>query len=368
MVDFSYELLRTTAHYQKENVLLSPLSAWLALSMTGQGAREETANAFTKFFEGIEEEDQKLLALWFLQDLEGNLQGSTDISLANSIWCDEEIRVDTDYLQNVQTYYRALVIKQDLQENDALKRINGWIAKVTDQRIPEMLDQIDQDAVMLLINAFTLDAKWQTPFESNNTSKDIFYCADDSEITLDFMHQRFNKADYLQWGQGEGLVLPYDDGRLALVAMLPAAESDCDVLLEQLSSDWIEEQLKHSQQRVVQVALPKFEMNSKLELNDVCKAMGLELAFDAVRANFSGLGTSAKGNIYIGSVLQNCQLNVNEEGTEAAAATVVEMRTEGAAKEPDDLVVLDFNRPFVYLVLDQQTQIPLFAGIYQGEQ
>lgn len=367
LADFSYTLLRNTAQYQKQDVLLSPLSAWLALSMTGQGAKGETAAAFVRFFDGMAEDDQKLLAAWLLQDLEGHLEGTTDISLANSIWCDDEITVNTDFLQSIQAYYRALVMKQDLQEKDAIKRVNGWIAKVTDNRIPEMLDQIDQDAVMLLINALTLEAKWQTPFDSGNTYKDTFYRADKSEITLEFMHQQYQKADYLQWEQGEGIVLPYDDGRLAMVALLPVADSDYEALLEQLSASWMQEQLKRRQERVVQLALPKFEINSRLNLNDICTAMGLEIAFDAKRADFTGLGTSPKGDIYISSVLQNCQLKVDEAGTEAAAATVVEMVAEGAAREPDDLILLNLNRPFVYLILDQETQVPLFAGIYQGE-
>lgn len=367
LADFSYTLLRNTAQYQKQDVLLSPLSAWLALSMTGQGAKGETAAAFVRFFDGMAEDDQKLLAAWLLQDLEGHLEGTTDISLANSIWCDDEITVNTDFLQSIQAYYRALVMKQDLQEKDAIKRVNGWIAKVTDNRIPEMLDQIDQDAVMLLINALTLEAKWQTPFDSGNTYKDTFYRADESEITLEFMHQQYQKADYLQWEQGEGIVLPYDDGRLAMVALLPAAESDYHALLEQLSGSWMQEQLDQRQKRTIQLSIPKFEMKSQLNLNDICTAMGLEIAFDAKRANFTGLGTSSKGAIYIGRVLQNCQLKVGEEGTEAAAATVVEMVAEGAAREPDDLILLNLNRPFVYLILDQETQVPLFAGIYQGE-
>lgn len=368
LADFSYRLFQTTAQQQKQDVLLSPLSAWLALSMTGQGAEGETAAAFEKFAGNLSAEDQKILAAWFLQDLEENLQGSTDIALANSIWCDDEITVDTNYLQRVQAYYRALVVKQNLQEQSALKHINDWIAKVTDKRITNMLDEIDQDAVMLLVNAFTLDAKWENPFTEDNTHKDTFYYTDGSERTLDFMHQRFTNAAYLQWEQGEGIVLPYDDGRLAMVALLPAAESDYHALLEQLSASWIQEQLEHQQKPTIQLSLPKFEMNSKLNLNDICKAMGLEIAFDAKKADFSGMGHSANGAIYIGRVLQNCQLKVGEAGTEAAAATVVEMRTEGTALEPDDLAVLEFNRPFVYLVLDQQTQIPFFAGIYQGEQ
>ena len=162
-------------------------------------------------------------------------------------------------------------------------------------------------------------------------------------------------------------MLPYDDGNLVLVALLPAESSHCGQLLEQLSADWVEQLLSNSEICAVQLALPKFEMNSALQLNDVCKAMGLGIAFDGQRADFSNMGSSSNGNIFIGRVLQNCQLRLDELGTQAAAATVVEMKRESIVELPENLVELQFNRPFVYLVLDRESQFPLFAGVYQGE-
>ena len=119
---------------------------------------------------------------------------------------------------------------------------------------------------------------------------------------------------------------------------------------------------------MVQLSMPKFEMASSVNLNDVCKAMGLAPAFDGRLADFSNLGTADNGYpVYINRVLQNCTLNVAEEGTEAAAATIVEMVADGAARDPEQLIDLQLNHPFVYLILDMETQIPLFAGVYQGE-
>lgn len=368
LADWSYDLLRQMTALQQEDVLLSPVSAWLALSMTGQGAAGDTAQAFEDFFHDVTPEQQRQIAAWYLQGLEKSLDGTTQIKLANSVWCDDEITINTEFIQQLQAYYRALVMQQDLQEEDAVKRVNGWIEKATDGQIPHILQEIDADAVMLLVNGLSLDAAWQQPFESTDTYTEPFYTATGVEQRMEFLHQRYAQADYLQWETGQGIVLPYTDGRLALVALLPAESSSCDAVVQQLSADWMQQLLAQKlPQRSVQLALPKFTMESELNLNEVCQAMGLAVAFDGEQADFSKLGTSEKGNIAIGRVLQNCRLTVAEEGTQAAAATVVEMRSEGALESPADEVVLTLNRPFVYLIFDQEAQLPLFLGIYQGQ-
>lgn len=366
LADFSYTLLRQAALMQDENLLVSPLSAWLALSMTGQGAAGDTVQAFQVFFQDLDQQQQRLLAAWVMEKLQQE-QGSTRLGLANSVWCDDEMAVRDDFLQTVQQYYRAEVKSADLQGEGAVQAVNAWIADATEQRIPRMLEDLDADAVLLLINAVTLDAQWQSPFDSADTYEQLFYCADGTEKRLSFLHQRYEQGTYLQWQQGQGIVLPYDDDSLVLIALLPDENSHCGQLLEQLSADWMEQLLADGEVCAVQLALPKLEMNSALQLNDVCSAMGLGIAFDGQHADFSQLGSSPEGNIYIGRVLQNCQLRLDELGTQAAAATVVEMRAESAVAMPENAVDLQFNRPFVYLVLERESQFPLFAGIYQGE-
>ncbi len=366
LADFSYTLLRQAALLQDENLLVSPLSAWLALSMTGQGAAGDTAQAFQVFFRDLDQQQQRLLAAWVMEKLQQE-QGATRLGLANSVWCDDEMAVRDDFLQTVQQYYRAEVKSVDLQGEGAVQAVNAWIADATEQRIPRMLEDLDADAVLLLINAVTLDAQWQSLFDSADTYEQLFYCADGPEKRLSFLHQRYEQGTYLQWQQGQGIVLPYDDDSLVLVALLPDENSHCGQLLEQLSADWVEQLLADGEVCAIQLALPKFEMNSALQLNDVCSAMGLGIAFDGQHADFSQLGSSPDGNIYIGRVLQNCQLRLDELGTQAAAATVVELKRESIVELPENLVELQFNRPFVYLVLDRESQFPLFAGVYQGE-
>lgn len=366
LADVSYELLRQTAAAKEDNLLLSPVSAWLALSMAGQGAAGETADAFAEFSQHIPVEEQKVLAAWLMEYLG---QSEADMDMANSVWCDDELTVEEDFISTVQQYYRAEVLAQDLQARNAVKKVNRWIADATDDRIPDMLKEIDEDAVMLLVNALTLDADWQNQFDAGDTFAQTFYMADGTEKKIDFMHQRYGQADYLAWDGGQGMVLPYEDGRLAMIALLPEETSDCNAVLEQLSADWVSELLiQKRQSAMVQLSMPKFEMASSVNLNDVCKAMGLAPAFDGRLADFSNLGTADNGYpVYINRVLQNCTLNVAEEGTEAAAATIVEMVADGAARDPEQLIDLQLNHPFVYLILDMETQIPLFAGVYQGE-
>ncbi len=362
LADFSYELLRQAAREEQESILLSPLSAWLALSMTGQGAEDATKDAFVDFFQQMDLETQKQLASGLLR-ME---QQSPYLSIVNSIWCDDEITVNDSFLQTVQQSYQAEVMQEDLQGRDAVAHVNQWIAVSSKERISHMLEEIDDDTVMLLINCLTFDAPWQDGFAAGDTYREIFYGAEGDNQEKEFMHKEFAEAQYLSWNDGEGIILPYEGGDLVMVALLPSAHTNCNALVEQLSYQWIADLLDHSAVCKVNLALPKFTMERKWNLNQICQAMGLGIAFDPQQADFANLG-SCNGTIYLGQALQNCWLAVDEAGTQAAAATVVEMKRESAVAAVGNIIYLELNRPFVYLIMDSSTQLPVFSGIYQGE-
>ncbi len=371
LADFSYDMLRYVAETQEKDILTSPLSAWLVLTMTGQGAVGDTAEDFAWFSKRLDANGQRTLAAWLMEHLslyDDIEQNGAEVGVANSVWCDDALQVNESFVDTAKAYYRAQVIAQDLQAAGAVKNVNNWISDATDQRIQDMLEQIDGNAVMLLINALTLDAKWQSEFDIANTHEGLFYRPDGTTIEKDFMHRKIHDGTYLHWDGGDGVVLPYQGDTLAMIALMPDTEHSCDDILEQLHSKWLYELQENRTQCVVQLSMPKFKMESKLNLNDACHKMGLETAFDAQNADFSGIGTADNGqNIFISRVLQNCMLEVGEEGTKAAAATVVEMRLGSAFIDPSKIVHLTLDRPFVYLIVDTETQIPLFTGIYQGE-
>ena len=362
LADFSYEMLRQAAKEEQESILLSPLSAWLALSMTGQGAEGATKDAFVDFFQQMDLKTQRQLASGLLQ-ME---QQSPYLSIVNSIWCDDEITVNDSFLQTVQQSYQAEVMQEDLQGRDAVDHVNQWIAISSKERISHMLEKIGEDAVMLLINYLTFDAPWQDGFAEGDTYRETFYRAEGKKKKKEFMHKEFAEAQYLSWNDGEGIILPYEGGGLVMVALLPSAHTNCNALVEQLSYQWIADLLDHSAVCKVNLALPKFTMESKWNLNQICQAMGLGIAFDPQQADFANLG-SCNGTIYLGQALQNCWLAVDEAGTQAAAATVVEMKRESAVAADEDVIHLELNRPFVYLIMDSSSQLPVFSGIYQGE-
>ena len=373
LADVSYDMFRNAAAMQKEDVLISPLSAWLVLSMTGQGANGDTRDAFAQFSSNLSAEDQRILAAWLMEYLTQYAdaeESGVRVGMANSVWCDDAFNVSESFVDTAQAYYRAQIIQQNLQAPDAVKNVNRWISDATDERIQDMLEQIDASAVMLLINALTLDAKWQSAFDSANTREDIFYLSNGAERTKEFMHKRLSNASYLKWDGGEGIVLPYqsDTNTMSMIALLPDENHSCDDISNLLSASWLRDVQENCIQATVNLSMPKFKMESSMDLSELCKVMGLEIAFDAQNADFSGIGEAANGsNLFIGRVLQDCMLEVGEEGTKAAAATVVEVRMTSARPDPSLLVNLSFNRPFVYLVIDNETQIPLFTGIYQGE-
>ena len=371
LADFSYSMLRHFAAEQEENILISPLSAWLVLTMTGQGANGDTADEFAWFSRQLDAAGQRELAAWLIEYLtqyDTVEETGAEIDIANSVWCDDALTVNDSFVDIAKAYYRAEIIQQDLQAPGAVKTVNDWISTATKERIQNMLDQIDKNAVMLLINALTLDAKWQDAFDIANTAEDLFYLPDGTDLEKEFMHKRLTNASYLHWDGGEGIVLPYQENSLSMIALMPDEAHSCEDMIKQLHSVWLRELQDNRTLATVNLSMPKFKMESSITLNNICQAMGLETAFDQHNADFTGIGTADNGtNIFIGRVLQNCMLEVGEEGTKAAAATVVEMRCGSARPDPSMLVELQLNRPFVYLIVDNQTQIPLFTGIYQGE-
>ena len=371
LADFSYDMLRYTADMTQEDILVSPLSAWLVLTMTGQGANGETKDDFAWFSKRLDANGQATLAAWlmnYLEDTYGADNEAVQVGVTNSVWVDDALEVEESFLDTAKAFYRAQIMQQDLQASNALKNVNDWISDATKERIQDMLEQIDPSAVMLLINALTLDAQWQAEFDFANTFEDTFYVSDDTTVTKDFMHRRMNNGTYLSWDGGEGVVLPYRGNNMAMIALLPNEDSTYQDVLDDLSSAWLRDLQENRTVATIQLSMPKFKMESSLNLNEVCQKMGLEHAFDANSADFSGIGQAKSGqNIFISRVLQNCMLEVGEEGTKAAAATVVEMRVGSAFIDPSKIVHLTLDRPFVYLIVDTETQIPLFTGVYQGE-
>lgn len=357
--NFAVNLLRAS-RVEGENTLMSPLSVTLALGMTSAGAAGNTAQQFADLI-GVEKGALSSYCLALMEDY-SHLGGSTETNLVNSLWSDPDLKLKDEFVITCREYLDAELYQADLQSGDTVKAVNDWVNDATKGMIPKVVDKFDDQAVLALINAVYLKNQFQNPFMTPVMEWTIdFHNADGTVSQPQGMSNGEREEVYLFHENGQGVVMPYDDGKLGLLLMLP----DEGVSLTDYLSGWdgftIATLLKNQEKRKVGLNVPKFKTEWDGELKDALTALGLVDAFDPDKADFTRMGTCDDGPLYIGRVIHKTAFEVNEKGTEAAAVTAV-MMNYGAAMPPDDMVYLHFDRPFVYGIVDLETGAPLFLG------
>ena len=350
--DFAVRLFRA-GYDPEQNTLISPLSVLCALSMTANGAKDLTLTQMESTL-GLKRE------LWN-DYFRAYLDACADdgiLKLANSVWFTQKpgFSVNPDFLQTNADFYGADVFQAPFDDG-TLPAINGWVKEKTDGMIPRMLDRIPEGAVMYLINALAFEAKWADPYDEYSVHSGVFNCADGTKRTVDFMYSE--EHQYIEDEKAVGFIKPYENGKYAFVALLPKEGVSVQDYVNSLDGAAIQALLENASQDTVFANLPKFETAYSAELSGVLKSMGMEVPFDGDRADFTDLAVS-DNNIYIGRVLHKTFISVAEEGTRAGAATVVEM-VEGAVMIEDPKYVY-LDRPFVYMLIDTETNTPFFLG------
>lgn len=353
--DFAVRLFRAASE-DGENTLVSPLSVLCALAMTANGAEGATLFQMESTL-GLRRELYNELFRSWLAVLK---ESGSPLKLANAIWFKDagSFTVNRDFLQTNADCYGADAYRAPFDDT-TLREINDWVDQNTDGMIPEILDRIPEEAVMYLVNALAFDAKWQSPFPDYCVSEGSFTAEDGTVRTVEYMHAE--QHSYLDDGQATGFLKYYEGGRYAFAALLPDEGLSVDAYLASLDGAALRALLTSPQSETVYISLPKFETRWTGELSSALKTMGMELPFDTMQADFSGLGTSTEGNLAISRVLHKTYLSVSEEGTRAGAATTVEMACGAAPRDIEPKYVY-LERPFVYLLIDCETGIPLFIG------
>lgn len=357
---FSLKLFEQAVQSGDKNVVISPVSAYLALSLAAEGADGKTLKAFGEVL-GV---DVKALASYCagLSDSLMHTQGSTTIVNANSAWIDESFSVDQAYLKRIESEMKAEAFVKDLDTDAAREAINAWVSGKTNGLIPSLLEQnMAREAVLALINTLYFKAKWLEPFDANDTYESEFILKDGSRVSVPFLNEYRCDRDYINMDGTEGVLRPYDDGKTAFLALRATDGRSARELAGALDADLLAKYIASAKETYMTLSMPKFTLDYSITMNDALIALGLGRAFDQDLAEFGGMGKSVLGNIYISKVLQKVRIEVNEKGTEAAAATIVEMMA-GSAMPVKEPVVLTFDSPFVYAVVDLQTGIPLFVG------
>ena len=365
---FGLELLRLARDGGKSSVLVSPLSVALALSMAANGAEGETLAQFQEVLGGGTDLVELNEACAQLMVDYQNLAGSTKCSIANSLWVDPEGQIKDEFIGKCRGIFDAQVFAAELSAPGIVKDLNGWVSKHTNKLIPEIINEpFDEDAALLLANALYLKNKWLSEFDPLSTREMDFHHAGGPDSQVEYLRKFDTQLSYLQGKGAQGVVLPYDDGRLAFVAILPDLYPDSPDLgqwLNNLEGNSLSQLIINREDALfVSFAMPKFTAEWSGSLTDILSELGLEDAFDAARADFSNLGDSPEG-YYISQVIHATKIEVNEKGTEAAAATVVAAES-GAAAPPQEGITLILDRPFLYGIVDLYTGVPLFLGTYE---
>lgn len=357
--NFAVRLLQECTQFQTEsNTLVSPLSVINALAMTANGAEGETLEQMEELFGA----DLSSLCS-YLHDYNNSLSQSEKHKLhsANSIWIrdDMSFTAQPDFLQANAEWFDADIYMAPF-DNSTLKDINKWVSENTDEMIPEILNEIPQDTVMYLVNALAFDAEWQSVYEENQVRDGIFTREDGTAQDMEMMYS--TEYTYLQDTQAQGFVKYYHDAKYAFAALLPDEGISLADYTASLTGERLHDLLTNPSRTTVETAIPKFEAEYSILLNDVLKSLGMTDAFDSGTADFSGLGTSPDGNLFISRVIHKTFIAVGEQGTRAGAATVVEVDRESAMDGPDERKTVYLDRPFVYMIIDCEENLPVFIG------
>ena len=356
VTDFAIRLFKASEESGK-NTLISPLSVLCALAMTANGAEEETLAQMEEVL-GMTTDELNLYLYSYMKNLP---QGDKyKLSLANSIWFteDERFTVNQDFLQTNADYYGADIYKAPF-DKQTLKDINNWVKQNTDGMIPEILDQIPPEAIMYLVNALAFEAEWSEIYEKHQVKDGEFTKEDGTKQDVKFMYG--SEGTYFEEEKATGFMKRYKGGKYAFVAILPNEGVSVSEYIASLDGESLNALLANPQYATVRTSIPKFETEYKVEMSDILQSMGMTEAFDMYNADFEGLGTSTGGNIYISRVLHKTFISVGEKGTKAGAATIVEMK-DGAAAEPTEPKEVYLDRPFVYMLVDCENNIPFFIG------
>lgn len=349
--DFAVELLQN-AHKDEENTLLSPLSLALALSMTANGANKESlAQMEAVLGNGIPIREMNAYLLGLTSSLSREKGAKAEI--ANSIWFHQNLDVKKDFLQTNADYYNAAAYRSEF--NDAtLDEINSWVKKNTDGMIEKIIERISPQDRMFLVNAIVFDGKWESKYQKNDLFDGIFYNADGTKQKVTMMHSDENL--YLSDEKVTGFMKPYEGGKYSFAAFLPNQGIDLEEYLAEFTGQKLSDLISGAKKSSVNVTLPKFKQEYKNNLSEILSQMGMEDIFTE-KADLSGI--SDHSDLVVSEVLHKTYLSLDENGTRAAAVSSVGLKEMAMVQEYS--VTLD--RPFLYMILDNNTNLPIFLGI-----
>ena len=358
--EFGFDLFNQLRTQDKDkNVFCSPLSVATALAMTYNGASGDTHLAMKRVLKygtmnhaDINQSSSALMAKLKSSD------PKIELLIANSLWARQGVAFNPAFLDRNRQFFGAEVAALDFANPEAVKTINGWVSQNTKAKIPKIIEQIGGDQVMFLINAVYFKGQWQKRFDAKLTQDMPFHLLTGKTKQTPMMSQS-GSFQHFKGENFQAVSLPYGQGGAGIYLFLPNEGVSLGSWLGGLSFEKWQQWMPSFRNAPGDVKLPRFKMDYSRELNAALKALGMEVAFERGKADFSGI--REQKDLFISEVKHKAVIEVNEEGTEAAAATSVGISITSVRREPERFSFIA-DRPFLLAIRDQQTGAILFLG------
>ena len=347
----------------KGNAFISPTSLYMALAMAYNGADGETKEEIAEVLHtelGVEDMNRANASLLAMLD-----KDSKDITLnvANSMWLNGKFHLQQGFASNNQDYFNAELEVIDVTATGTVDKINGWVEDATGGKIKDMVaEPLNPDLVVMLLNAIYFNGDWQFAFDPKQTAPAPFYSEKGKSMEKQFMKME-TVLDYMETDEFQAVALPYGEGDMSMNIFLPAEGTTLEEFTESLTSEKWESWKTGFSEQSVSIEMPKFQLSYEVELNNVMKKLGMATAFQK-GANFSKI-IEEDDPLWISLVKQKTFIEVDEKGTEAAAATQIDVVTESEGPKAVSMVV---DRPYFIAISDEQTGAILFMGAIRDPQ
>lgn len=360
---FAFELFSNVfseeAKGEDKSFMVSPFSLSMALAMTWNGAAGETKTAMQETLKMGNYSDDDFNGYYKkLKEALLKTDPSTQLSIANAIFTNKFITIKPNFIKTNTDYYHATVQPVDFSLPTTKDIINRWASDNTNNLIKEVIDKTNADNLMYLLNAIYFKGIWTTKFDAKNTSKKAFLTENGTKRTVDMMSQTA-KFNYTEDEIMQAVQLPYGNQAFSMLVLLPqSGKKQTDVVSALQNKEYWGKTRTALRQAEVVLSLPKFKTEYSIKLNEVLGKMGMGVAFDPYKADFSRM---SEISAFISFVKQDTYISTDESGTEAAAVTVIGMEMTSAAPGPQK-VIFNADRPFIYVIQENSTGAILFMG------
>ena len=356
---FTFNLFKSVqaANSNGANLFTSPLSVSMALGMTSNGANGATRDAInsTLGFSGFSQDEANGYFNKLITGLP-KVDPNTNLNIANSIWYRQGFTVSSKFLQTDSAYFHAKIAALDFSNPSSAGTINNWVSNQTNGKIPSIVDQISSDDVMYLINAIYFKSQWQSKFDPSQTHQQAFYLTNNSTVQASFMQGKIAYSLYRASSVSANVIeLPYINDQFSMVIVEPYGSTSVNDIIANLDTATWHSWMSGLATQNGEVIMPKFKFSYSILLNNALEQLGMGIAFGNA-ADFTGINPA--GGLQITKVQHKAFVEVDETGTEAAAATSVVIGLSAVLNPP----TLTIDHPFLFVIREVKTGLILFAG------